>query len=244
MSELFGNLNFWAVLGTFFAAITALIIAVWGDSLRSIFFKPKLELKYIHEWPDALKIPFSEKYSAIPKKKLDDNSFSQSYFFRFRIKNEGNRPANNVEVIIKNIDQKTKDGIFQPYKKFIPLNLGWSFENGKKNIDRLNPGIEKHCDLGVILHPQHKQIVELLDDRSNFHIPFTYEHNMLFIISFVVKPNITQSYILVPGIYRLEIVYLASNSKMKSTILELNFDENWFDSYREMLSENVKITRL
>jgi len=243
MLDLFCDLNFWAALGTFFAAITALIIAVWGDSLKSIFFKPNLELKYIHEWPDALKIPFSERFSAIPEKESDDKNFNQSYFFRFRIKNEGNRPANNVEVLIKNIDQKT-DGVFQPYKKFIPLNLGWSFENGKKNIDQLNPGIEKHCDLGVILHPQHKQIVELLDDRGSFHIPFTSEHNILFIISFVVKPNITQSYILVPGIYRVEIVYLASNSKMKSTILELNFDEKWFDNYKEMLSENVKITKL
>jgi len=31
---------------------------------------------------------------------------------------------------------------------------------------------------------------------------------------------------------------------MKSTILELNFDEKWFDNYKEMLSENVKITKL
>jgi len=231
LKELFQNLNFWAVIGTFFAAVTALIIAIWSEWFKTLFFEPKLEILYEHKWPDVLKSPLKQINLAVSNSSTESNGFGVCYFFRFRIKNKGNRTANNVEVIVRNIEQKNINGKFKRYDKFIPLNLAWSFENGKKSFDRINPGMEKHCDLGYILHPQQKQINELLDRENQERNSFGHESNILFIMSFVVKPNIQQSYALAPGHYKIELVAMASNAKMETGIFEIKFDEKWSDDF-------------
>lgn len=235
MDGLFSNLNFWSVVGTFFAALTALIIAVWGDYLKSIFFKPKLEILYTHKWPDAIKIPYSKKEFVISDKDRDENNLDQCYFFRFRIKNIGNTPAKNIEVIVQKIEKKLKNGSYKECKDFIPLNLTWSFGKGEKIKDILNPGMENYCDLGFILHPQRKQIIELLKNDS-LRIPVN-KYNILFIMPFVIRENIVQNYILPPGDYKIQLVCVASNFQKETISLELKFDEKWKDNYEEMLSE-------
>ena len=234
MEELLRNLNFWSVIGTFLAVLAALVIAVWGDWLKTIFFKPKLEILYDHKWPDVLLIPYNEKHNVFLYNNLDKSRFDLCYYFRFRVKNVGNRPANNVEVIVKSISIKEKDDKFELYQKFIPLNLSWSFENGKKNLDRLNPGIEKHCDLGFVSHPQHKQILQLIEKNNRAEIPFKSDNSILFNISFVVKPKIVQSYLLPPGHYRIQLNCFASNTNITSNVFELKFTETWLDDIEKM----------
>lgn len=102
------TLTWWLVFASFSASLTALIIAIWGNRLSSLLFKPRLEFQYKHKWPDAIKIPISKRriiISPIPKEEI--HNFAVSYYFRFRIRNKGNVTANNVEVFINKIEKQS-----------------------------------------------------------------------------------------------------------------------------------------
>ena len=233
------NLTFWLVIATFVAAFVALFVAMFGECLKSLAFKPGLELLYDHNWPDAIKIPINWKRI---NPQTEDNNIQGTgvcYFFRFRVKNKGNRPANNVEVFVNKIEKQSVDKSFKSYKSFIPLNLGWSNNQSKIYIQSIYAKLEKHCDLGFVLHPQQKQIDELIQHSEGFDSEEQIESNIIFSISFIVKPNVTESYRLKPGTYRIEVIAVASNSKQCKKTFELTFDDKWFDDTQDMLSQGI-----
>ncbi len=234
------SLTRWLIIATFSASFIALIIALWGKWLSSIFFKPKLRFYYDHKWPDAIKIPFTTRIitnTPVPKSEISD--FTWSYFLRFRIKNNGNKSAKNVEVIVNKIEKKNIDGNYHPYKPFIPLNLGWSNTRGQIYYSLIPPKIEKHCDLGFVLHPQKRQIDELIDyDEQGITTSYD-DKDVIFQISFVIKPNVIESYYLLPGTYKLELIAVSSNSKIKSQKFELILEDKWLDNSDKMLAESI-----
>ena len=233
------NLTSWLVIATFTAALVALFIAIFGDWLKSIVFKPKLEILYEHNWPDAIKIPVNWKRVNPPSKENPIQGNSVCYYFRFRIKNKGNRLAKDVEVLVNKIEKQTLDKSFKPYKSFIPLNLGWSNTQSQVYIPSIHKKLEKYCDLGFILHPQQKQIDEMIPYYKGINQEDRIESDIIFSMSFVVKPNIVESYMLEPGTYRIEIIAVASNSKQCKKSFELTFEDKWFDDYQDMLSKGI-----
>jgi len=232
----FVNLTFWLVIATFSATFLALILSIWGDRLKVLCFKPKLEIHYNHGRPDSIKIPINW-HKAVPPEKIEKHSTSVSYYFRFRVKNAGNIVAENVEVLVTKIEKQNLDKSFSKYKPFIPLNLGWSNSNSSSYLPLIQVDQEKYCDFGFILHPQQKQINDMIefsetgnsDDESNADVCFT--------LSFNVKPNIIESYNLIPGTYRIEVVAFASNAKKRKCIFELYLSKNWYDELEEMFSQ-------
>lgn len=128
---------------------------------------------------------------------------------------------------------------YEPYKPFIPLNLGWSNTDGQMYFPLIPPKISKHCDLGLILHPQKRQINEMIEYSEEGNSCNFPGKEVIFQISFVVKPNVLESYYLIPGVYRLEVIAMASNSKMKKQKFELVLKDKWIDNSEEMLSESV-----
>lgn len=233
------NLTFWLVIATFSAAIVALFVAMFGEWLKSLLFKPKLQLLYEHNWPDAIKTPINWKRVNPPAEENTIQGTGVCYYFRFRVKNNGNRPANNVEVYVNKIEKQNVDKSFKSYKSFIPLNLGWSNSQSKIYMPSIYAKLEKHCDLGFVLHPQQKQIDELIKPSEDLDSEEQIESNMIFLISFVVKPNATESYKLKPGTYRIEVIAVASNSKQSKKTFELTFIDKWFDTSKDMLSQGI-----
>lgn len=234
------NLTRWLVIATFAAAFTALIVAIWGTWFRSRVFRPQLKFNYEHNWPDAIKIPLvEEKISALTPLQEEVKGTAVSYYFRFRVKNNGNVAASNVEVFVNKLEKKNVDGTFSPYRSFIPLNLGWSNTNASVYFPLISAKIEKHCDLGFVLHPQQKQIDEMIQyveegrtSDSNTRINFA--------LSFVVKPNVKESYSLAPGVYRIGLVAVASNSNRQCRrTFELTLEDKWIDEPDEMLSQGI-----
>lgn len=233
------NLTFWLVIATFSAAIVALFLAMFGEWLKSLVFKPKLQVLYDHNWPDAIKIPINWKRINPPAEESTIQGTSFCYYFRFRVKNKGNRPANNIEVFVNKIEKQNVDKSFKSYKSFIPLNLGWSNSDSQIYMPAIYAKLEKHCDLGFILHPQQKQINELVQYSKDSDYEERIESDIIFSINFVVKPNVTESYRLTPGIYRIEVIAVASNSKQCKKTFELTLGDKWFDDTQDMLSQEI-----
>ncbi len=235
------NLTRWLVIATFTAALVALFASMFGEWLKSLIFKPKLELLYEHNWPDAIKIPINWKRVNPPTEENSIQGTDMCYFFRFRVKNKGNRPANNIEVFVNKIEKQNADKSFKSYKAFIPLNLGWSNTEAQIYMPSIYAKLEKHCDLGSILHPQQNEIFELIQYAEGVSPKAQILSNIIFTISFVIKPNTTESYRLTPGTYRIEIIAVASNSKQCKKTFELTFYDKWFNDPPEMLSQGIGI---
>ncbi|HUU28901.1 MAG TPA: hypothetical protein VM123_13905 [archaeon] len=233
------NLTFLLVIATFSAAFVALFVSMFGEWLKSLAFKPKLELLYDHKWPDAIQSPFNWKRINPPTEENNIQGTCICYYFRFRVKNKGNRPANNIEVFVNKIEEQNVDKSFKSYESFIPLNLKWSNTQSKIYLPSIYPKLEKHCDLGFVLQPQQNQIYEIIQYSEGFCSEEQIESNIIFSIDFVIKPNVTESYNLKPGTYRIEVIAVASNSKQCKKTFELTFIDKWFDNTLDMLSQGI-----
>lgn len=244
LTEQLVKLTFLLVIATFLAAFVALFISMFGEWAKSLVFKPKLELLYDHNWPDAIKIPINWKSVIPPSEDNPSQGTGVCYYFRFRVKNKGKRPANNVEVFVNKIEKQNVDKSFKLYKSFIPLNLGWSNTQSKIYMPSIYSKLEKHCDLGFVLHPQQKQRDELIQYSENFDSQEQIESDIIFSISFVVRPNVTESYRLKPGTYRIELIAVASNSKQRKKTFELTLNDKWFDDIQNMLSQGIGLKLL
>ena len=217
---------------------------MFGEWLKTLFFKPNLELIYDHHWPDAIKIPLN--WNKVKPLTENDGLHGTGvcYFFRFRVKNKGNRPAKNIEVLITKIEKQNVDKSFQTYKTFIPLNLGWSNTQSSIYMPAIYPDLEKYCDLGLILHPQQKELDETIRFAQSSECDETVLSNIVFSLSFAVKPNVIESFMLQPGTYKIEASAVASNSTICKKTFELTFIDQWFDEPTEMLSQGIGLKLL
>ena len=96
------------VIAAFFAGFVALAISIWGRWLASLFFYPDLKIEYSHCTPDATKIPTSYPVQvAEPSGAIQvQTRYADFYYFRFRVKNQGNVTAKKVEVFVKKLEER------------------------------------------------------------------------------------------------------------------------------------------
>jgi hypothetical protein len=123
------SVTWWLVIATFSAAIAALIIAIWGNWLRSLVFHPSLEV-------DCNLIPPNcEKTKRTRYERHNDNIITEHadcYFFRILVKNNGRAKAESVEILATELSKKHTDGYFHKINTFIPMNLTWTHSKKEK----------------------------------------------------------------------------------------------------------------
>ena len=216
-------------VGTIGATIVALGIAIFHEHLRSLFWHPSLSISCVNEPPDSHRTTLVNRVvgQEVP-----------CFYFRLRIKNSGNAPARTVEVFIRRVEQQRADGSFELRREFLPLNLLWS-HIGSAYYETIPPDVEKHCDLGHVIQPNRRG-----DFPGERHPLLPAEPDKtLFCLDLVVRPN-TGSFLLPPGVYRLEVAAAASNANLVSRVVELNHTGKWFDDEARMLREGVGLRPL
>jgi hypothetical protein len=221
------GVSLWEVvtaIGTSAAVVVALVIAVFHEHLRRLFWRPRLTIECINEAPDCHRTT---------SRNMATGQEVPCYYFRVRVINEGNAAAEMVEVSVDHIEQRRADGSFEIRKEFLPLNLLWA-HIGQAYYPSIPPETAKHCDLGHILEPSKRGAFP----AERHPVAPDNPEETLFCLDLVVRPN-TGSFLLPPGVFRLWLTAVASNSRPTRTVVELNHTGRWFSDEARMLREGV-----
>lgn len=219
------NQTIWYQAPQWWAIIVALLLGVIGifqDWIRSWFKKPKLKISISLSPPDCHKVSMTNSSTG--------QFICDCYYFRFKVENEGNYYAEDVEVMATELHKKEPNGQYKKVEGFLPLNLVWA-HYGYITIPKIQPNLFKHCDFGHIL-------------KSNFanlnYYNINSTSNIVFQLDTAVAPN-TGSHILLPGDYNIKIIIAANNVKPHPTIYNLVISDMWTDNERDMLEKYISI---
>jgi hypothetical protein len=121
-------------VGTLLVAIFAIIIAIWGDRMRSWGFGPKLKLSLLN--------------SKGERNDLNDGRLCRNYHLLV-INNRKRAPAHNVQVFLTKIFRSAADGSLVDRSFSGPLQLTWQFPENHPQSLLIGP--KRVCDLGRII---------------------------------------------------------------------------------------------
>jgi hypothetical protein len=216
--------NPWTVWIPLLGVFAALFLgAGGGDWIESWFKKPKLKISIKVAPPDCHKTFFNNSQTG--------QYLCDTYYFRFRVENNGNYYAENVEAMVFEVFKKENDGSnYNKIDTFLPLNIVWSHCR-TITVSKIQPKLFKHLDLGYVI-------------KSNFagleRFRINSSSKIVFKFDVAVEPN-TGSHILVPGDYKIKIIFAANNHKPVEKIYSLTIKDAGSDDEGEMLSSNVLI---
>lgn len=204
--------------------------AMFSDWILGKFRRPKLDMAI------DLKPPHSHLTEI--RNKETGNKLADAYYIRIQVFNDGNIPAEQVEVFATSLTEKTASDTFESVLSFLPMNLKWSHIH-VPFFPRINPGgkrVSKHCDLIHIIDPS---------ERSKFPNENLPDYPGKTVISFdqIVQP-FSGGHLVGPGTYRLELTVNASNASPISREFEINLTGDWYDDEDMMFKKGVGITQL
>jgi hypothetical protein len=139
------------------------------------------------------------------------------WYLRLWIANTpGRKAAENVQVFVAALT--TVAGDFKPRGIFLPQNLRWTHvdPNGSTFLERINPGMGRHCELGAFLEkPGQAGALNLDLERLPIELPV--------------------------GVYRLKLMVAGSNANPVTTAVEIAVKGPWVKDLEVMLRERVSL---
>lgn len=210
--------NPWTIIVSLLGVGVALLLGVLGiyqDWLRALFRKPQLEVSIRVEPPDCHKVAIREINSG--------RFICDCYYFRFRVTNTGNQQMEDAEGMVTEVFRNS-NGTYRKIENFLPLNLKWS-HYGFTTIPTIQPRLFKHLDFGHIVESQ----FAALD-----HFGISERPNIVFQFDLAVIPN-TGSHILLPGDYKVRVIFAANNLRPKEKLYHLTIKDIWTNNENEML---------
>src|SRR5262249_38145793 len=115
---------------------------------------------------------------------------------------------------------------------FPPMNLRWS-NLGQIFFPRISPEMGKHCDLGHIVDPQRRHLVQEHNTRLGLSDQLAFD--------LMVAPN-HRGHIIGPGEYRLKLIIAADNAHPRRWIIEISLRGLWDADEERMLRDGIGIT--
>ena len=220
-SLFYQDFQFWAIITALFLGI----IGIFQENIRRLFQKPKL-IPQIHlSPPDCHKIPLTN--SATGQRICD------TYYFRFRVTNEGNTTMEDIEVLAAELYEKNPSGRFIKVNNFLPINLVWA-HNHVVTMTKIQPKLFKHCDFGHIIETRYANLAQF---------GINSQANIVFVLDTFVQPN-TGSNLILPGDYKIKIIFSANNVKPKEVWYRLKLEDAWDNNEDVMFQNNVSIKKI
>jgi hypothetical protein len=139
--------NILEAVATFAAVVVALSVAIFGPRRVT---KPKLSVTLTLEAPDCMGDFKTEGRTTGNLRNIDQ------YNVRLRVTNHGNEDARDVEVMMVKL-WAVMNGTPKIDPLFLPLLLRWSWwpEGSSAWLQKLLPGMFKHCDFLVVTMGDH-----------------------------------------------------------------------------------------
>ncbi len=219
--------QWWAVFVALLAVFVALLLGVAGifqDSLKRKIWKPNLEVEFRLNPPDSHKI-------------ADHNDSTGEFMYnvyslRARVKNTGNYQLEDVEAMAIELTKKEPNGQFKNVENFLPLNLVWAHTRGKEiTKPKIQPKMFKFLDFGHISQ---------VKDVNTRYSSISAHGNTLLVLEVEVAPY-TGSHLVLPGEYRIKLVFAANNLSPINKIYSLIIADKWTEDEKEMLENYIFI---
>jgi hypothetical protein len=204
------------------ATLVAVLVALFKEDLLAWWRRPLLMPRICLNPPDCHKTSFT---GGLP-----------TYYFRIWVENRGKQRAVQVQVFASRLLRKHADGRFHEDSVFLPMNLHWSHTR-EVFADGISPHMGKHCDLGFIPRPDLARAAGIAPKK------LAGSESAWLSLDLEVLPN-TESHILEPGAYRLELRVAAANARPRLAILEVNVTGSWSEDQAEMFSKGIGLVQV
>ncbi|MFI5400090.1 MAG: hypothetical protein ACHQZQ_03445 [SAR324 cluster bacterium] len=236
--------NWLVAVGTMALAITS----VFHESIRRLFFRPRLTISISTEPPDCVKTQLIWQGSfvvggvpVVTAPMMGVSSMTNAslmstsqdpipvYYLRVRVTNQGSAVADEVEMEITRVRRKSQDGKFRA----VPYGVGnlTCASKGGATWEHIYPGRFRFFDLGRIVDPK----ADWRNKSEDFGHPETK-----FEIELNTKPAM-RDHILQAGEYLFDVTAFAQNAKQSSEKIYLRHTGEWYDEESRMLSEGVGV---
>jgi len=217
----------WAVISNGLAAFGTLVlaaVAVFQDTIRGWFYRPRFRLSSKTEPPDCVAVPF----------KANGVLVANSVYLGFLVENIGNVTAKNVEVYAESLRRQHADGGWGKVTNFPPMNLKWAHLNSMY-FPSIAPQTGKRCNIGHIVDPTGR-------DRLNEDVPQLNLTNQQTSLTFevIVVPN-HKGHIVGPGEYCLDVLVAAENARPFRKTIEISVRGEWYADETKMLRDGVGV---
>lgn len=210
---------------TIFVALFLGLMGIFQDNIRRLFQKPKLIPQIYLSPPDCHKIALTNSSTG--------QRICDTYYFRFRIINDGNSAMEDVEILTTELYKKQLNGRYTKINSFLPINLVWA-HNHLVTMPKIQPKLFKHCDFGHILETQYVNLNQFGINNSA---------SIVFVLDTYVQPN-TGSHLIFPGEYKIKLIFSANNVKPKETWYKLRLIDAWDNNENHMLRNNISISKI
>jgi hypothetical protein len=210
-------------IGTVGTVAVALILAVWGEEIKTLFVRPKLSLK-VH-----VGRPYSEKTVWTGSRVANPPSV---YYFRLAIRNRGNAAAHDVQVFLARIERVTAEGV-EDVSRFAPMNLNWSYRRSATLPTLLPHMPHVFCDIAHVTDPTYKNSMA----ESLSHVP---QQDAVLALDVEFRAN-TGGYLFEAGTYYFHILLAAANAHPRRYKLEVVFCGKWFEEEEQMFNVGFRM---
>lgn len=209
------------VIGTLVLAA----VAVWQDTIRGWLYRPRFRISSSTEPPDCAAVPFT---------RADGSFIAHSVYLGLWVENVGSATATNAEVYASGLQRRRADGAWERVAVFPPMNLKWAHLNSMY-FPSIAPGMGKHCNIGHIVDPACRHLLNEDAPRLNL----TDQQTSLAFEVFAV-PN-HKGHIVGPGEYRLELLIAAENARPLRRTIEVSLEGKWYPDETQMLRDGVGV---
>lgn len=206
------------------ATIVLAAVAVFQDTFRGWFYKPKFHVAVKTALPDCVRVSIFSTATGEVK--------AEGLFLGMWITNSGNVTARNVQVFARQVQRERSDGQWDLVEAFPPINLVWAHLN-KVDMPMIPPGTSRRCALAHITRPSQRAAIgedaKHLKDADAAALAFD-----------IAAPPSHLGHIVGPGTYRVVLEISAENSSapLLSTI-QIKLPGSWHEDLSEMLRDGV-----
>jgi hypothetical protein len=207
--------------------ILAVTVALFKDSLLSLWRKPSLDATCTKEIPWTVKTPMTVWQG---ERAGGGVWRGDGYFVRVKVENQGRTRAEKVQVSAEKLAVLGADDKFEDLPTILPLNLKWS-NIAVPILDGLSPRMTAFCDVIALSDPANPYWRRPAATPPNV----TVGHLQLEVEPF------TDSHLLPPGTYRLTLRIAAANVVPIVKTLEFKHT-GWASDDRQMRRECLAIS--
>lgn len=214
--------NLLAAIGTLLLAV----VAIFQESIRGRFYRPKFIISVKTEPPDCVAVPFGP---------LQDGMMVDAFYLRLWVENIGNATAKMAEVYADELRKRRADGTWERVKSFPPMNLKWGNIRGIY-FPAIAPQMGKHCDVAHVTDPRRRQL--LGEDVATLGLT---EQQTSLAFDLMVAPN-HKGHIVGPGEYELDVRVAAENALPEKRTISILLSGQWYSVETMMFRDGVGIS--